>query len=135
LTRLPDWQARLAAHFARGRRGPFAYGSHDCATFAAGAIEAVTGQNPLQELGLRYTTLRDGLRGLSRAGYLEPVAFVRGTYPEIAPALARVGDLAVLDTPEGPALGVVAGAVVLAPRVPSGLASRPLTSAVTAFRI
>ena len=40
MTRLPDWRGRLGAHLAAARARPFCYGTHDCATFAAGAVEA-----------------------------------------------------------------------------------------------
>ena len=52
MTRLRDWRTRLAAYLAAGRAKPFAYGEHDCARFAAGAVEAVTGDNPGAGLGI-----------------------------------------------------------------------------------
>lgn len=41
--RLPDWPERLAEYIDRKRRQPFAWGANDCATFAAGAVSAITG--------------------------------------------------------------------------------------------
>ena len=41
--RLPDWPERLAAHIARHRATPFAWGAHDCVGFAFGAVQAITG--------------------------------------------------------------------------------------------
>jgi hypothetical protein len=135
VTRLPDWRSRLAAWIAAARVQPFAYGRHDCATFAAGAVAAVTGTDWVAALDLRYTTLAGGRRALARRGYADPIAFVRATFPEIPVAFARIGDLAVLDTAAGPALAVVGGAEVLAPRPDVGLAALPLLTATTAFRV
>ena len=135
MTRLPDWRTRLAVYLAAGRAKPFAYGEHDCARFAAGAVEAVTGADPSAALGIRYTTLVGGRRALVARGYRDPVAFVRESFEEIPPALARIGDLAVVLTAEGPALAVVGGAVVFAPAPDRGLRLLPLTAAITAFRV
>lgn len=55
MTRCEDWHARLAAYVFDAGRTPFAYGSHDCALFAAGAVEAMTG-----------TDLAAGWRGIYR---------------------------------------------------------------------
>ena len=60
---------------------------------------------------------------------------MRATFPEIPPALARMGDLAVVETAEGPALAVVGGAVVLAPAPERGLLLLPLAAAITAFKV
>ena len=38
-----DWQSRLAAVMREAQARPFAAGSHDCATFAATCVVAVTG--------------------------------------------------------------------------------------------
>ena len=44
LTRLPDWQPRLAKLVNERRSVPYAYGSNDCWCFAQAAINAVTGK-------------------------------------------------------------------------------------------
>ena len=54
---------------------------------------------------------------------------------EIPPALARMGDLAVIETAAGLGLAVVGGPEVLAPRPDLGLAAMPLTAAITAFKV
>ena len=135
MPRLPNWRSRLSAYLAAARTKPFVYGEHDCARFAAGAVEAVTGVDPSADLGIRYTTLAGGRRALRARGYRDPVAFVRERFEEIAVSFARAGDLAVLDTAAGPALAVVGGAEVFAPAPERGLVVLPLTTAITAFRV
>ena len=126
MQRLPDWRARLGAHIAAHRTRPFGYGAHDCATFAAGAVQAVTGSDPAAGL-TGYTTRAGGLRRLRRHGFDDHVAVVAGRFAESPVAWAQQGDLAVIEAAGGLSLGVVCGAFVLAPTRPSGLAVVPLT--------
>lgn len=109
--RHPDWHARLAAYLARTARTPFAYGRHDCCLFVAGAIKAMTGQDPAR--GLRgYRSLAGGLRKLRARGHTDYASLVRSHYPETASP--RAGDIALIDTPEGPGLGLVHGLLIYA---------------------
>ena len=57
----------------------------------------------------RYTTLKGGLRILRQAGFEDHVALAAHFYDEVHAAFVSPGDLAVIDTPEGAALGVVQG--------------------------
>lgn len=43
LSRLPEWERRLADLINRNRATPYRYGTFDCAVFARMAVEAVTG--------------------------------------------------------------------------------------------
>lgn len=132
--RLADWRTRLTLYLAERARQPFAPGSHDCALFAAGAVEAITGTDPAAPYRGRYTTERGGLRVLRRDGYADHVALAAATLPERVTGRAAPGDLAVVDGPAGPALGVVQGAAiyVLSPR---GLSLVPLAAANRIFEV
>ena len=115
MERLPDWKPRLIAWLASIARTPFEPGKHDCALFVAGAIAAMTGEDPAARFRGRYTTVRGGLRVLRAEGFGDHVEMVASRLEEVAPLMAQVGDIAVVDTPEGPALGIVAGADILVP--------------------
>jgi hypothetical protein len=134
MTRLPDWRPRLADYIAATRRRPFKYGEQDCAMFAAGAVRAMTGHDPLGDLSLDYSTYPGGIRVLRRQGHADHIALARALLPEIPVAEARMGDLAVLPGHGGEALGLVGGATVLAPGE-DGLRVAPLTDATTAFKV
>ena len=111
--RLPNWRPRLAEYVATTADRPFAPGDHDCALFVAGAVAAMTGEDPAEGFKARYTTIKGGLRVL-RAG---------------------VGDIAVVDGDDGlPALGIVQGEAIYVLH-PTGLALLPLTRARRAFRV
>lgn len=122
LTRLPDWRARLARYLDTCARLPFGPGTHDCALFAAGAVEAQTGIDFARAYRGAYRSVEAGeaLLGQSAAAYAAGILPARGCVLD-----GVEGDIAVL---HGGALGVVAGAHILVLRE-RGLGRRPLTDA------
>lgn len=134
MSRLPDWRARLVSYLAQAQREPFNPGRHDCALFAAGAVAAMTGQDYAAPYRGRYTTLRGGVRVLRREGFEDHIALAAHHLPARPVSFARPGDLAVVPTEDGPALGVVQGAGVFV-LSPAGVALVPLTAADKAFGV
>lgn len=95
LHRLADWPERLADYLAAMRPRRFAWGTHDCARFAAGAVHAVTGQ---QITALQWSSPADAARLLRRLGTLATA--VGQVLPELpAPALAQRGDVVLIQAP------------------------------------
>lgn len=134
MIRHPDWQSRLVLYLTRTAAKPFVPGRQDCALFAAGAIEAMTGVDPADGWRGRYRSLRGGQRMLRAAGYGDHVALAAAILPEVTVAEAAPGDIAVIETPEGRALGVVQGAGIYVTGA-LGLGLMPLRDAVRAFRV
>lgn len=92
LRRLPDWPERLADYLAAMRPHRFAWGTHDCVRFAAGAVHAITGQEPT---ALQWQGAGDAARLLRRLGTLADA--VGQVLPELAtPALAQRGDVVLV---------------------------------------
>lgn len=112
MTRLEDWQQRLAAHLMETRRARFRPGRHDCATWAADAVLAMTNEDLAAGWRETYATEDEGLAGLRAAGWEDHVDLAASLLPEIAPHEARPGDVVAVTTEGGPALGVVQGAHV-----------------------
>ena len=134
MTRLEDWQQRLAAHLMATRRAPFKAGVHDCATWAAGAVLAMTGEDLAAGWRETYATEDAGFEALRAAGYEDHVAFAASLLPEVAPHEARPGDVVAVTTDGGPALGVVQGAhVYVAGAV--GVRLVPRAQVTRAFRV
>ena len=130
-----DWKQRLRAYLAAQSDVPFSYGQNDCGSFAGGAVEAMAGENPHVLVAGKYKTMKGALRALKRAGHEDHVAYAASVLTEIDnPLFAQFGDIAVVDSPEGPALGVVVGAHIEV-RAPHGRGLVPLTDAVRAFRV
>ncbi|MEX5600694.1 hypothetical protein [Pseudophaeobacter sp. C1-32P7] len=121
LHRLPDWRQRLEIYVQRVARSPFRPGQNDCALFAAGAVEAMTGADLAAEWRGTYRRLEDGQAALKSAGFADHLALAASYFAEVPPALAQVGDLAVIPAEgTGAALGVIQGAAVYVMH-PSGL--------------
>jgi hypothetical protein len=90
--RLRDWQSRLAACVAEHQAKPFAWGSNDCATFAAACVKAVTGEDRLSDIS--WSTDRDALSVLNQNGGLAAMASKR-LGDEINPSMAQPGDIGI----------------------------------------
>jgi len=110
MTRLKDWQARLIAYLATASRRPFAAGEHDCALFTAGAVAAMTGDDPAAKWRGKYKTIKAGVASLRRKGHADHVDLVASLFEEVAPPFAHVGDIGVVEGALGfGALGIVQG--------------------------
>lgn len=133
--RRPDWQGRLTAYLSECAHKPYQLGKHDCALFAAGAVEAVNGIDPAAQWRGRYETKAEGLRALKRAGHVDHIAATAAALPEIAPAFAAAGDICCLqDEATGQlALGVVQGELIYVLRE-DGLGLVPHAAMRRAFR-
>lgn len=109
--RLPDWDARLAAYLEPIRARPFAWGRHDCCTFSAGAVEAMTGVDPMPEFRGRYTTAIGSARALRRYGAGSLPATLDTKFARVPASLAQRGDLVMTDRLLSVAWGAFAIAV------------------------
>lgn len=132
--RQSDWKTRLIGYLGIVAQQPFEPGVSDCALFAAGAVQAMTGVDLAADWRGRYATLADGLALLQSRGFADHIALAAGHFAEIPPALAAAGDLAVVQGLEGEALGVVQGEGLYV-LTPTRLGILPLTHAIRAFRV
>lgn len=130
MTRLNDWPERLAAFMDERRNVPFQFGIHDCSTFAADAVAAMTGERlqiPVADSPEAYARLvRDQgtLRDMAEALLGE----------SIHPAYAQRGDVVLLEMGERETLGICVGAEIAGPGA-DGLALAPMSMALLAWRI
>mgnify|MGYP003574995366 CR=1 FL=1 len=111
---------------------PFAWGSNDCCTFAAAAVEALTGVNPLASLQ-PYDTPIEAARLIEEGGGLEQltISFLGTPVP---PVMAAVGDIVLVINADREMLGVCNGTNVLAPGK-TAIAVLDMESALTAWKI
>lgn len=112
MTRLPEWSQRLRAYMAATVGRPFAWGTHDCLMFAAGAVEAQTGVDPAARWRGKYRSQRGAEALLKRLGHADALAAVASHLPEIPQAWAHVGDLASVEV-----AGIIGVGVVMGPHV------------------
>lgn len=136
IARRPDWFPRLLSWLGECRAMPFAYGRHDCALFAAGAVQAMTGYDFAAGYRGRYSTLAGGLRVLRRDGFSDHVELAARHLPVCHPAQAMPGDLAVFAADGGRVLAVMQGQGAYVLHATGRLAWRPLSGDVVgAFRV
>lgn len=118
--RLPDWKSRLGTYVAGQFNQPFRPGIFDCAIFAAGAVEAMTGVDLSAPFKGRYSTLEAGIEALRAAGHANHLALIIDTFDEVHPAFAQPGDIALLDGGDHAAIGIVQGEHIYALRGDAG---------------
>lgn len=115
--RTQTWRAALADHIDRCRAAPFVWGKHDCALFAAGAVKAMTGTDLARGLRGKYRSAGSAAVLIKKHGFGSLGDLVASRLPEVAPAFAMRGDLAIIRDDDGlAALAVVLGAEVAAAR-------------------
>lgn len=136
MMRAPDWQPRLDAVLRAAETRPFAWGRHDCALFVCDCLAAMTGEDPAARFRGRYATARGARGAIRRQGRARDLAGLATKVlgAPIAPAFARRGDVAEVETDDGFALGIVLG-VVVALVAPEGLVRVATGRARNAWRV
>ncbi|MBU1040147.1 MAG: hypothetical protein KKF77_03485 [Proteobacteria bacterium] len=134
-----DWASRLVAQVEAARQRPFAWGGADCCLTACDMVQAMTGVDPAAHFRGRYKTKAGAFRALKAfaGGGLEETAQRITTglaMPEVPPLAAQRGDVCLVETLQGPALGICLGAQV-AVQGPLGLALLPMHQALRAWRV
>lgn len=105
LARVADWQQALAEYIASKRDEPFEYGKNDCCMFAAGAVLAITGTDPVPEYRGKYDSLKTSVKVLKEIGGGRLDKVMDDKFPTIPIGKAQRGDLVwFVDS-----VGVVAG--------------------------
>jgi hypothetical protein len=110
---LPDWSARLAAVIDAASKKTFAYGTFDCALFAAECVQATTGIDYAVDLR-GYQSKLQAYRIVKEYGSLEAMITALLKCDPFHPCYAQPGDV-VLGSPElqsdeeGEAIGICVG--------------------------
>lgn len=123
--------AALLALIATRMRAPLAWGrgANDCVSFAAAAVQAQTGVDPLAQVP-NWRSARGAARVLRDLGGL--AAAVDGVLTPVGTGRAARGDIALVEAPTGPALMVVEGETLIGPG-PSGLVRLPRAAMLRAW--
>ena len=127
-----EWPQRLAEYVDLRRETPFEWGAHDCCKFAAGAVEAMTGENRMADF--HYANEIGAMRLIKAAGSLDEL--VRRTLGDPLPSVAQAkrGDVVIADLDRGATVGVCLGGVS-AYAAERGLLFLPTLRARAAWRI
>lgn len=130
--RLPGWEGALTAEIERAAGLVFAWGRHDCATWAFDVRRRLTGHDAASEWRGRYGSAAGARRTLRRLGcgsVADLACRVMGD-PLPSPLLAQRGDIVLAED----ALGVCDGPGGVFVAV-AGLVRRDLISIERAWRV
>lgn len=130
LVRRPDWPTVLARFIEARRRQPFAWGANDCCTFAADAVVAMTGVDPMADLR-HLDTAAAATRFLAKQSLAVLVSERLGA--SVASAFGQRGDV-LLVVQETRLLGICLGTTWAAPG-PTGLVFGPMKMAQLAWPV
>jgi len=137
--RKSNWPSLLTLFIEEKKNLPFEWGQNDCCMFTAEWICILTGQYPETAKKLRgtYNTSEGAAKIIEAIGGVEIIlqkeADLKG-WKSCPIAFAQRGDLALIDTDNGPSLGVVIGAsVIYAGRL--GCIEMPINKCRKAWRV
>lgn len=108
--RKETWVESLSLYLDRVGDESFKWGSHDCALFAAGAINAVTGEDLSENFKGQYSSVREAvawLRAHDYSSFQEAITDQLGL--PVHTAKAGRGDIVMRRVGNGNALGVCVG--------------------------
>lgn len=108
--RQKGWRGKLADLITARASQPFVWGKNDCVLFAADCYEAVTGVDPASSFRGKYDSEMSALRAIHTysGGNLTDACLKMLGYPSKRPP--SDGDIVMVKTPNGDALGVFADA-------------------------
>lgn len=133
MKRLADWPSRLEAVITAARVKAFDWRTHNCATFAADCVEAVTGERLHERFAKLHKTKRGAAEFSKDAAKLRAEVSMR-LDTEVVRSFAQRGDVVLVQRGDTSVLAVCAGrqAVCLGPL---GVVLLPMEDAVCAWRI
>lgn len=140
IVRHVDWPDRLHQALETAREMPFEWGTSDCALFACDVVLAMTGT----DLAAGFRGVYDSRRGAHYAlkdvcgGGLETLVETRAAEHQIAEvplAFAQRGDVVLLNTQTGPALGICIGMDAVVPIEGQGFTAVPMAEVRRAWAV
>jgi hypothetical protein len=137
MRRCNNWPAKLALFIEEKRAQPFDWAANNCCFFACDWLAILTGTDPAAKLRKKVKSAAGAAKLVkARGGVVALAAEVCGArgWLECTPRLARRGDLVMVQTEHGPAMGVCNGAQSVFAG-PSGIEQRETLLALKAWRV
>lgn len=129
-----NWVQDLHAKVAEFNAKPFVWGTHDCCSFAADCVLAMTGNDAFKDYRGGYKTQFGANKRLKRLGGLEAATTKLLGEPLNNVAFAQRGDVICFAGPLGDTAGICMGATISAAGL-DGLAQVPMNQAYKAWRV
>lgn len=133
LVRHPHWQRDLLRYLAGVANKRVVIGTYDCVIFSAGAVHAMTGWYPDPSV-FAYRTIAQGHGLLEELGHADLSAYLDLHFQSQPPAFARPGDLVLVASDQGEALGIMQGEMIYLVG-PNGMGVYPLANALSSWRV
>jgi len=127
--RREGWEHQLAECIDAGQQLPFCWGTHDCATFVANCLLAMSGSDFAAEFRGRYKTEKGAARAI-RKKYGSLPAYLDTIFERVSVTFARRGDIVFYQS----AVGMCYGSTSFFAGLHGGLAAVPTLSCETAWR-
>ena len=124
------WPSRLAEYVEAKRYTPFAWGTNDCCTFAAEAVQAMTGVLPALP---SYSNEREAMRAMRDLGGVREA--VTRLFEPTTVQHAQRGDLLLVRQPDGREMLAVALGLHWCAPGEAGLVFGPQLEAELAWRV
>lgn len=134
MKRFESWPLALDAAIEAARTRPFHWRTHNCATFAADCVAAITGERLHAQFAALHKTKRAALANAADAGTLRLWVSTHLHTGEVPGAFAQRGDVVLVAWADRAALGVCVGRQVAALGL-QGVEFLPLGAAQCAWRI
>jgi hypothetical protein len=128
-----DWTSALQEKIQFFEKEPFVWGSHDCFTFAADCVLAMTGEDRMSKHRGAYKTELGANRKLKRLGGVAAAVSTELGKP-IDPKFAQRGDVVCFPALMGDTMGICLGGVIASPML-TGVGYTPMSLAAQAWRI
>ena len=133
MARVEGWERLLWEAVEDARATPFAWGTHDCATWAFDVRQLLTGEDAAKAWRGRYRTAKGAARVLRQVlkadSHASAASEILGP-PLATPLMAQRGDIVL----RSEAFGVCVG-TECAYLAPEGLTFRPITETDLAWRV
>ena len=130
--RQQNWAVALQNQITQFNDKPFAWGAHDCCTFAADCVQAMTGEDKMIKYRGGYTTELGANKKLKRAGGLEAAITAELGEPKKA-VYAQRGDVVYFHS-LGDTAGICLGSKIAAPSL-NGIVYTPMSEAILAWSV
>lgn len=133
--RKKDWSEKLVSYLLDNLDTPFQWGTFDCCLFAANAVREMTGKDFAAPFRDKYTTEKGAAKALIKYGQGDIKSTLNAIFGPLKPRLkAGRGDLVLVETDTGEALGVVASGKIWVATF-DGLATIPLERALGCWSV
>jgi hypothetical protein len=136
MDRKPDWMARLQSAVETAKVLPFSYGLHDCCTFAAYCVDAMTGSELVNRMQREhpYNSEETAYDVIHNVGGLVPLLDLYLPVRRDNALFAAPGDVVIVEDNGRQLVGVLIGHGVAAPGA-TGLMNLPTSSIQAAWEV